>query len=150
MYFLIKKRADCPTRASALACEKKLTARLNQRSEPLAAATAAETAGPGLVRPGTSFVDRGRPALEVPTVQGGDGLIGLVLVRHLNEAESAGLAARLVLDDGRAGDLAERRENVLEILLGRRTGNVSRRRCSYISPLKIALVLDADPPIRIP
>jgi len=46
--------------------------RAKQVLEPLAAA---EAAGPGLVRPGTSFVDRGRPALEVLAVQGGGGFM---------------------------------------------------------------------------
>jgi len=88
------------------------------------AATAAETAaaaGPGLVRPGTSFVDRHGPALEVLAVQRGDGLVGLVLVRHLNEAEPAGFAAELVLDDRGRGDLAEGREGLAKFSLGQVT-----------------------------
>ncbi len=64
-----KKKGGLPYPGIRPCFRKKLIARLNQRSEPLAAAaaeaamasaaTAAETAaGPRLVRPGTSFVDR--------------------------------------------------------------------------------------------
>jgi len=95
--------------------------------EPLAAAAAeaaaasapaaaeAAAACPRLVRARTGFVDRHGPALEVLAVQRGDGLIGLVLVRHLDEAEPAGLAAELVLDDGRGGDVAEGREGLAQL-----------------------------------
>jgi hypothetical protein len=40
---------------------------------------------------------------------------GLVLVRHLDEAEPAGLAAELVLDDRRGGDVAEGRERFAQL-----------------------------------
>ena len=69
-------------------------------------------------------IRRQATALEIDAVQSGDGLVGLFLVRHLNEAETAGFARELVLDDRRAGNLARRRESILEVLLGRRAGNV--------------------------
>ena len=62
------------------------------------------------------FVDRHGPALEVLAVQRGDGLIGLFLVRHLDEAEAAGLPAELVLDDRRGGDVAEGRKRFAQLL----------------------------------
>jgi len=85
------------------------------RSVPAAAAAApAATAAAraGTIGPGPGLVDRQRTALEVPAVQSGNGLVYLFLVRHLDEAEIAALARELVLDDGRAGKPAERREGV--------------------------------------
>ena len=81
-------------------------------AEAASATTAAARAGP--VGAGPSFVSRQGTALEVDAVQSGDGLVGLVLVRHLDEAETAGLTGKLVLDDRRAGNLAKRRESVLK------------------------------------
>jgi len=77
---------------------------------------AAASARAGTIGPGPGLVDRQRTALEVLAVQAGDGLVGLFLVRHLDEPEATGLAGELVLDDGRARNLAERREGVLEVL----------------------------------
>ena len=83
------------------------------RSVPAAAAAeAAAAARAGTVGPGPGFVDRQGTALEVLAVQAVDGLLGLVLVRHLNEAEAAALTAELVLDDGHGLDLAEHGEGV--------------------------------------
>ena len=73
---------------------------------PLRSVPAAAAARAGTIGPGPGLVDRQRTALEVLAVQSGDGLVGLFLVRHLDEAETAALARELVLDDGRARDLA--------------------------------------------
>jgi hypothetical protein len=67
-------------------------------------------AGPRLVRARTGFIDHHGPALEVLAVERRDSLIGLFPVRHLDEAEPAGPAAELVLDDRRGGDVAGGRE----------------------------------------
>jgi hypothetical protein len=84
------------------------------RSVP--AAAAAEAARAGTIGPGPGFVDRQRTALEVLAVKARDGLVGLFLVRHPDEAETAALARERVLDDGRAGNLAERRESIVKIM----------------------------------
>ena len=94
---------------------------------PAAAAAAKTAARAGSVGPGTRFVDRQVAALEVLAVQTGDGLLGLVLVRHLDEAETSGLAGELVLDDGRGLDLAESLEGLLQVRLNhipRKVANV--------------------------
>ena len=81
-----------------------------------AAATAAKTAArAGSVGAGTRFVDRQVPALQVLAVHAGDGLLGLVLVRHLDEAETSGLTGELVLDDVAVLNLAETLEGFLEV-----------------------------------
>jgi hypothetical protein len=45
----------------------------------------------------------------------GNGLIGLVLVRHLNETETPGLARELVLDVVAARDFTENGEGFLDL-----------------------------------
>ena len=54
-----------------------------------AAAAEAASATTAAARAGPSFVSRQGTALEVDAVQSGDGLLGLFLVRHLDEAETA-------------------------------------------------------------
>jgi len=70
-----------------------------------------------------------------------------ILVRHLNEAKTAGLAGKLVLDDRRAGNLAERRESVLEVLLGPGGSFIgTTQRAAARDHLKHELVrIDTDP-----
>jgi len=82
-----------------------------RRVDSSVAATHAGTIGPG---PG--LVEHQRKAFEVFAVQAGDGLVGLFLVRHLEEAESEALATELVLDDRRAFSLAERCNDTLKVL----------------------------------
>jgi|SRR5665647_1274863 len=46
-------------------------------------------ARPGTIGPGPGLVDRQRTALEVLAIESGNSLVGLFLVRHLDEAETA-------------------------------------------------------------
>src|SRR5512139_1400954 len=91
-----------------------------------AAATTAETAArAGPVGPGTCFIDRQVAALQVFAVHAGDGLIGLFLVRHLDEAETAGLPGELVFDDVAGLNLAERLEGFFEVRLSHITRQIA-------------------------
>jgi hypothetical protein len=93
------------------------TAKLNQRSIPVAAA--AEPAAPRPVRARSGLVDLQAAALEVLAVHDRHGLLGLILVRHLDETEAPRLAAELVLDDRGGLDCPERLEGLLEVGLRR-------------------------------
>ena len=80
-----------------------------QRSVPAAAAAEAAPAATaaaraGTIGPGPGLVDRQRTALEVLAVQPGNGLVGLFLVRHLDEAETAALARERAARGGASGD----------------------------------------------
>ena len=132
-------------------CVRKRTiAKLNQRSEPAAAAAeaapaAAGAARAGTVRAGPGFVDRQGPALEVLAVQAGDGLVGLFLVRHLDEAEAARLTGELVLDDRRALNRTEGLKGFLDVLLGGGPRNVSDVDVHLPLLYKCALALGPKP-----
>jgi len=90
-----------------------------------AAPAAKTTARAGSVGPGPGFVDRQVAAFQVLAVHIGDGLIGLFLVRHLDETETSGLAGELVLDDVAARDLAEDLEGLFEIRFRRVPGQIA-------------------------
>ncbi len=96
------KKGGVPFQASALLRSNKVFKRSVPAAAAAEAASSAARAGPGfpapvLARPGTigpgpGLDDRQRTALEVLAIQSGNGLVGLFLVRHLDEAETAALA----------------------------------------------------------
>ena len=130
---------DFRTRLRRVSRDKRVLEPLSAAAEAAAASAPARAAAEAAaaarpIRAGLSFVDFDGPALEVPAVQSGDGLFGLVPVRHLNEAETARLTRRLVRDDGGLLDRPERLEGVAEVALGRGERKVTDINVQKTSP----------------
>jgi hypothetical protein len=62
----------------------------------------------------TRFVDLERPSIEIFFVQGGDGLLGFLIVGHLDETETSGTSCLPIHDDRGVLNLAILSENFLE------------------------------------
>src|SRR5438270_1860411 len=66
---------------------------------------------------GARDLDLHPPAVELPTVEVGDGLLRLLVGRHLHEAEALGATAELIGDDAGGHDRARLREEAVETLV---------------------------------
>ncbi len=64
------------------------------------------------------FIDAELPSHEFEAVEGIDSLLGLIVIRHLDKAESLRLAGVAVDDDVDRRDLAVLGEKVTELILG--------------------------------
>src|SRR6185295_18366387 len=89
-------------------------------AEPATAAarTPATAAATGTRCALVGLADVDLTATEIPAVQLGDGLAGLVRRAHLDESEAPRAAAVAVADDGRRLDGSSRREERLELFSG--------------------------------
>src|SRR5205823_1676207 len=79
----------------------------------VAAATTAAAATAALFA-GTGFIDGEGPAIVLLSVEGLDGSLGFVVVRHFDEAKALGPAGVAIVDDLGRGDLAVLAEQLLE------------------------------------
>src|ERR1019366_1977355 len=95
------------------------TAATTGTSTPASAATeASATAARGAIGFRTGFVHIERPSVQGVTVEGGNGLIRLAFVFHLDECEAAGTSGLAIRHDPGAVHLAVALEEAADALLG--------------------------------
>jgi len=131
--FSRKERAATLARGAAIRQKRELSQAQNRRS-PDKPPRPQPPPKPPPVRVLSVF---GRASLTIAVrplrslaVQRGDGLVGLFLVRHLDEAEAAGLPAILVLDDRRGGDVAGGRERFAQFAFVQAPLDQIKRKCA--------------------
>ena len=77
------------------------------RSAAAGPSSGSSTATAALLGAGARLIDVQLPSLYLPAVQPADGRLGFLCHRHLYKCESLGMAAGLVLNDGRGRYLPE-------------------------------------------
>src|SRR6185437_6489909 len=109
--------AAATTTAAAAAAVAATAAAASTTSEPATTATAAAAI--------LGLLHRDLASLDVAAVDLVDGLLGLVIGRHLDEAEATRAAGLAIGDDLGIGDGAERGEQLAQIQLGDAVGQIS-------------------------